>query len=274
MKLADDLDTSSKQPQTSLSEVEGCCIPFCQLAGASVGDKCHWMHVIDRIHASARNPLLDLWNWCILDRSAHMKNNSTYRWLELPWLYRVVQHLIASGPDRRFPRKIKEVATELPDARSILDVGCGPDSWLWEVDIHPTGLDLSPSYLATFRQRGGTAVAGSAAAAPFADGSFDGVWSVGLLHHLPDELVLQAVEEMRRVSPDDGYVVILDSVLPEPAWHRPVAWMLRKLDRGRYVRHQRQLESILVDRENWVCERFVYSLWGLEGLLCICRTSQ
>jgi len=106
------------------------------------------------------------------------------------------------------------------------------------------------------------------------DGSFDGVWRMGLLHHLPGKLALQAVEEMRRVSNAGGYVVIFDNVLPEPARHRPIAWMLRKLDRGRYVRRQQQLESILVGRESWVCERFLYSLWGLEGLLCICRTSQ
>jgi SAM-dependent methyltransferase len=89
-----------------------------------------------------------------------------------------------------------------------------------------------------------------------------------LLHHLSDGEARGAVGEMIRICRPCGYIVIFDAVLPEPAWQRPVAKILRRLDRGRFMRTQADLESFLVRREAWTCERISYSFIGLEGLLC------
>ena len=196
-----------------------------------------------------------------------MNINAFYRLLERPWIYRLSQFLLSLGIDKITPR-IKQLLTELPPASRVLDVGCGPSSWLWRVGLCPVGLDLSFAYILTFSQRRGQAVTGSADVLPFLDNSFDGVWSIGLLHHLPDDLARQAVSEMLRICRPGGYIVIVDAVLPEPAWQRPVAWMIRRLDRGRFMRTQKTLESIIFQREGWVCERITYSLTGLEGLIC------
>ena len=197
-----------------------------------------------------------------------MCKNVTYRLLEQPWIYRLAQLFLAPGAEKTFIQKIKQLMTQLPPAQRILDVGCGPSSWLWQLGLHPVGLDLSLTYTVTFSHCGEIAITGSANALPFRNGSFDSVWSIGLLHHLPDDLARQAVSEMLRICRPGGYIVIVDAVLPEPAWQRPAAWMIRRLDRGRFMRTQLVLESILLPRENWVCERFSYSLTGLEGLLC------
>ena len=197
-----------------------------------------------------------------------MCKNVIYRLLERPRIYRLAQLLLAPGAEKTFIQKIKQLLTQLPPAHRILDVGCGPSSWLWRVGLHPVGLDLSLVYTLTFSQKAGPAVTGSAAALPFFDNSFDSVWSIGLLHHLPDDVACQAVSEMVRICRPGGYIVIFDAVLPEPAWQRPVAQIIRKLDRGRFMRTQLNLESILLEHEGWICERFSYSLTGLEGLLC------
>lgn len=73
---------------------------------------------------------------------------------------------------------------------------------------------------------------------------------------------------MLRVSRPGGYLVILDAALPEPAWKRPVAYALRRLDRGRFVRRQAHLISLLPSSQFWTVERFDYTVTGLELLGC------
>jgi SAM-dependent methyltransferase len=159
---------------------------------------------------------------------------------------------------------------ELSPAHRILDLGCGPASWLWQMGLHPVGVDLSPEYAEAFSRCGGRAIVASADALPFAARTFDGVWSIGLLHHLPDGVARRAVREMVRVRRPSGYVVVFDAVVPQFPWQRPVAWMLRRLDRGGHMRHQDTLQSMLNDFAAWTFERISYSLSGLEGLWCAC----
>ena len=102
----------------------------------------------------------------------------------------------------------------------------------------------------------------SADALPFADGSFQTVWNIGLLHHLPDDVLRRAVHEMLRVCKPGGRVVVIDAVLPRSAWLRPLAWLTRRLDRGRHMRTQSQLESLLGECGSWRFQRETYALNG------------
>ena len=191
-----------------------------------------------------------------------------YRLLDSPAIYRLSQWVLAPGGRRRCGRKFRQLLEVVPPAERILDVGCGPASVLWPLGLRPTGLDLSDAYTEAYRRAGGEAVTASAEAVPFPDDSFDGVWTAGLMHHLPDQVVRRTVGEMIRVCSPGGWVVIVDNLMPEPAWRRPLAWLVRKMDRGRFVRHQRDLERLLVNRERWRCERFTYTVTGLEALAC------
>jgi len=185
-------------------------------------------------------------------------------------IYRLSQSLLAPGSQRTLSRKVKSLVGELPLARHILDVGCGPRSYLWQAGLHPVGVDILPEHVEAFKNHGEKGIVGSAEALPLPDNSFEGVWSFGLLHHLPPDAARRSVNEMIRVCCRGGYIVILDGVLPESIWRRPLAWATRKLDRGRYIRYQHDLESLLLSCHKWSSERFVYSFTGLEGLLCVC----
>jgi SAM-dependent methyltransferase len=197
-----------------------------------------------------------------------MSNNVVYRLLEPPWLYRLSQRVLAPRSERNFTEKIKHLVTQLPVAHNILEVGCGPSSYLWRVGLHPIGLDLSSDYIAAFVTHTEPAVVGSADALPFPDNSFDGVWSLGLLHHLPDVTAYKAVSEMLRVCRKGGYVVIFDAVMPESAWRRPIAYALRRLDRGGFVRQEGKFKAILPPVTHpYVIERLTYSFNGLEGII-------
>lgn len=197
------------------------------------------------------------------------RGNPLYRWLDRPWVYRLSQSVLAPRAKTRLTRAIREILQRLPAGRDYLDVGCGPSSSLRGVGLSPVGLDILASYGASYRREGGRAVTGSSADLPFRDGVFDGVWTFGLLHHLPDDTARRTVRDMLRVCRAGGAVVLFDAVLPEPAWRRPLSWAIRRLDRGRHMRRQAALEALLAERERWTCERLCYSPAGHEGLFCI-----
>jgi len=190
--------------------------------------------------------------------------------LSIPWCYRASQAILAPGADRMLTDALKKRQRELPSPGLLLDVGCGPASWLWKIGWTPIGLDVSFEYVRAFRLSGQDAVAGSACELPFMSGIFDSVWSIGLLHHLHDDLARQTIMEMLRVCKPDGHVVILDAVLPENSLRRPLAALIRRLDRGRNMRTREQFAALLPGDKNWHIRRYTYSLNGLEMLECFC----
>lgn len=158
------------------------------------------------------------------------------------------------------------LARALPECGTVLDVGCGAASWLWLANLQPTGIDQDPAAVARFSARGPAAV-GEAVLLPFAAASFDTVVSIGLLHHLDDTGVGMALGEMRRVA--RRRILVFDAVVPRAGWRRPLAWSIRKLDRGRWMRSEAQLTSALQAHGVWRTHRLTYSWTGLEGLLSV-----
>ena len=196
-----------------------------------------------------------------------MSEHPIYRLLEVPWLFRLQQGVLAPGIQQAFTKRISALLTQLPPARRLLDVGCGPKSWLFGVGLHPVGLDRSWPYARDYAGRGERAIVGSADGLPFASQSFDGVWSIGLLHHLPDPVAVGAVNEMVRVCTRGGYVAVLDAVMPRQAWRRPLAYALRRMDRGRFVRPDDGLRALFPQTIDWRWERFTFAATGLEALV-------
>lgn len=196
---------------------------------------------------------------------------SLYALLNYPPAYNAVQHLFAPGGEASLTRYIAALAQALPADGPLLDVGCGPRSWLWRVGLRPVGVDIEPSYVKAYAEAGGQARLGSADAIPHDDASFAGVWSIGVLHHLPDRAVTGAIREAIRVCRPGGYVAILDAVLPASAWRRPLAACIRRLDRGRHMRRERDLRALLDPFGGWTYTRFTYSATGLEMLACLRR---
>jgi len=190
------------------------------------------------------------------------------RLLDLPWVYRLQTAIFAPGAEGAIVGRIAALLPQLPAATRLLDVGCGPHSWLFRVGLHPVGADVSLPYLREYTAGGETAVAASADALPIASHSFDGVWSIGLLHHLPDPTAAATLNEMVRACRPGGYVAVFDAVLPRATWRRPVASAIRRFDRGRFVRSESALRGLLPSGFDWRCDRFTYAATGLEAVLC------
>jgi SAM-dependent methyltransferase len=88
----------------------------------------------------------------------------------------------------------------------VLEVGSGR-GYLQDVVADYTGLDLSSTAANHYHK---PFVAGSATAMPFAESSYDAIWSVWALEHIPEPE--KALSEMRRVLKPGGVLILF------PAW--------------------------------------------------------
>lgn len=194
-----------------------------------------------------------------------------YQVLEHPSVYRLAQWILAPGDKFTLHRHMRRLLGTLPEGKRLLDLGCGPDSWLLRQHLAPTGLDVSRAYVAEFARKGHPGVVASADALPFSPASFDGIWSVGLFHHLPDEAVLRVMAECAAVCRPGGYLAFLDAVLPRRPLRRPLAYWIRRADRGRFMRTEEQLRALLHPTYRWAVERHTYTLTGMEFVACLGR---
>src|SRR5262249_36845135 len=119
--------------------------------------------------------------------------------------YRTEPHILSSLDAIDFRgRKTLEIGLgQGADSEQIIRRGA-----LW------SGLDLTPESVARVRQRLATRALpfeslaqGSALRMPFADASFDLVFSHGVLHHVPD--IVRAQSEIRRVLKPRGELVVM-----------------------------------------------------------------
>jgi SAM-dependent methyltransferase len=93
-------------------------------------------------------------------------------------------------------------------AESILDLGCGDGQLTQRIastGARVVGVDLSPEMLAAARSRGIDAHEASAESLPFAEHSFDAVFSNAVLHWVRDQDAMMA--EVRRVLKAGGRFV-------------------------------------------------------------------
>ena len=192
-----------------------------------------------------------------------------YRALNQPWIYKLSAAILSPGNREIFDRKIRKTIESFAATRFYLDVGCGPRSWLNDLGLHTIGVDISLPYIMDHSRSGNSGVVASAVYLPFEGSRFDAVWTVGLLHHLTDSTFEETCLEMLRVCRPGGYVAILDAVYPHSVWARPIPALLRKFDRGRYVRDQQHFESLAAKTGNWYIQRFTYSRNGLEAVFAL-----
>jgi ubiquinone/menaquinone biosynthesis C-methylase UbiE len=98
----------------------------------------------------------------------------------------------------------------------LLEVGCGMGTDLLQfarggaqvtgVDLTPRSLEISRKHLSLYGERGDFASA-DCERLPFADESFDVVYSNGVLHHTPD--TARAVREIHRVLRPGGFARVM-----------------------------------------------------------------
>ncbi|MEY2460807.1 MAG: hypothetical protein QOG30_2637 [Acidimicrobiaceae bacterium] len=91
-----------------------------------------------------------------------------------------------------------------PDGAKVLDVGCGPGSYL--ARVRGCGVDLSEGMAREARKHAPTAV-GDVCALPVRTGSIDRLLAPHMLYHAPD--LHQAASELRRVLRRGGVALVV-----------------------------------------------------------------
>lgn len=149
----------------------------------------------------------------------------------------------ASGVDAARRQFVADV--KIGSGQRILDVGCGTGTLAIAMksivsDTDVVGLDPDPGALqraSRKAERAGVRIAfdrGSADHLPYANASFDRVVSSFMFHHLPADLKLPALREMRRVLGPGGALHLIDFGGPASAARGLRGWFL---SRNRYTRH-------------------------------------
>lgn len=132
------------------------------------------------------------------------------------------------GRDRGYHALLDDLAVRVVapycDGRRVLEVGCGTGLILSRIAQYTdsaVGMDLSAGMLQGARERGQRAVQGSATDLPFADGSFDTVYSFKVLAHV--EAIDDALREMARVTRPGGHLVL------DFYNRRSLRWLIKRL---------------------------------------------
>jgi len=105
---------------------------------------------------------------------------------------------------------LEPLLAALGGCRRVLDVGGGTGNYaaaMRDAGLDVTVLDFNAGMLERAAAKGLPTIQGDAAALPFADGSWDAVTLISMLHHVPDWRA--AIAEARRVVAPGGRVVLM-----------------------------------------------------------------
>lgn len=165
------------------------------------------------------------------------------------------------GASREMELLVNDVVKPVAGQR-ILDFGCGNGRL---VPFLPTvdylGIDSNPSYIdEATTSKGSDRVHFMCAdvkdLASFGVEHFDTVISLGVLHHLSDEVAEPALEAALALLKPDGRLITMDPCFfPEQA---SIARVLMAMDRGRFVRHPSDYRR-LVERSGGVATQQIWS---------------
>ena len=215
-----------------------------------------------------------------------MKRFSLYRLLDFPFIYSLSKVLLAPGAGLFLKKNYKQLYDESKGL--ILDVGCGPTLTTPHPNGIVIGIDINFYYARKYLTSHGNSsfcrkmkdftiysVVSSSESLPFEDGAFEESRCVGLLHHLSYASALLTIKEMMRCTHQDGRIVVFDNVWPRQPCFRLLAWLTRKLDRGKWVRTEEDLLELVNDAcvNNYQYKRLTYTYTGLEALSVIIKKS-
>ena len=157
--------------------------------------------------------------------------------LSIPTGYRFFRRLV--GGESSWRIYLAEYVKPVPGEK-ILDIGCGPADVLdYLPAVNYTGLDISPEYIRSAKERFGSRgrfLCGDVGLASLEQdqNDFDLVLATGVIHHLNDLQAARLFELARRGLRSSGRLITFDGCYV-PQQSGMARWLLAR-DRGKFVR--------------------------------------
>lgn len=114
---------------------------------------------------------------------------------------------------KKYSSETEEMKTYIKENEKVLDLGCGTGR-LYEIfknkGVDYTGIDFSEELIKIAKEKyGDRFVVGDILSLLFLEESFDSVWSIAVLHHIPTkELRKRALGEIKRVLKPNGRIIV------------------------------------------------------------------
>ena len=143
----------------------------------------------------------------------------------------------------------------------VLDVGCGAGTNAGRfTGMDYVGIDINARYLNAARARfAGQFVHADLVRADLSSlGTFDMILANSFLHHVADADVERILAQISTLLAPGGTIHVLDLVLPP---RKSVAWIMARLDRGRYPRRVERWHTLF----SAAFETVVFEPYSLGG---------
>ncbi len=128
--------------------------------------------------------------------------------------YNAVSKNFSRARDKEWPEMVSLINKYFNENNLVLDLGCGNGRFYLSATkqgLSYTGIDNSKELIKIARERHpeGDFHLGDALKLPFKDDSFDGIFSIAVLHHIPSkEMRLRFLNEAFRVLKKDCFLII------------------------------------------------------------------
>lgn len=199
-----------------------------------------------------------------------MERRGIYRVLENRTVYRLSQWILAPGAAWALRRRVEgQLRRAQAEGLRVLELGCGTGTFSARGNVFYVGSDINDRYFPPpDARRSRRFAAMDATRLALRDAQFDVVYSCALYHHLDDANVRTSLAQSLRVLKPGGRLIWIDNIWPTCRLNL-LAWTLRRLDRGRFVRSAAEIARIIDAMPVQVVSTatFYYSLTGLQAIV-------
>ena len=165
------------------------------------------------------------------------------------WFYNLIQFLLARKSHQDIQRFLKEAGL-LSGKKLILDVGCGPGDQSKYFEKNYIGIDISPNYISNAKKKYPSHKFYCRDATNFKlNYLFGGAVSIGLYHHLSDRDTIRSIKNVLAHLKRNGFFYVVDAIYPEKPYKNILGFIIRKMDRGRFLRYLDNYIKLLIDSD-------------------------